>query len=220
MSDKTFVRILLLALLLASRVMAQDPVRDAFATSYRYEKSQNYEDAIKVLMVLEEQDYLLDLRLGWLYYLSGKFANSRQHYQAAIAAAPKAVEPRLGLMLPLLAQTRYAELETMAKQVLMIDPNNYYASLRLAIALRSQDKLSQAEEINSAMLELYPSDVSFLSQLGLVHVAQKKNTAARQVFTMILTLDPENVLAKQQLETLPIVDDARKHEKALLGPVR
>jgi tetratricopeptide (TPR) repeat protein len=188
----------------------QDAVLDAFATSYKYEKAQNYPDAIKAIVILKDQDYLVNLRLGWLYYLSGNYANSRQRYQMAIAAAPKAIEPRLGHMLPLLAQARYAEVETVARQVLTMDAGNYYASLRLAIALRMQGKLPQAEEVNKAMLGLYPTDVKFLTELGLVYVGQKNHASARLVFRRILTLDPENVVAKRHFAAPPAARSSRE----------
>lgn len=193
----------------AASASGQDLVLDSFANSYKYEKAQNYEDAIKSIVILKDQGYLVQLRLGWLYYLSGNHANSRQHYLKAIAAAPKAIEPRLGYMLPLLAQARYAEVETVARQVLMMDAGNYYASLRLAIALRMQGKLPQAAEVNNAMLELYPTDVSFLTEMGLVLVAQKDHAKARQAFYRVLTLDPENVVAKRHLAPPPPARSSR-----------
>jgi len=193
----------------ASEAFSEDAVLDAFAKSCKYEKAQNYEDAIKAIVILNEHDYLVNLRLGWLYYRSGNYANSRQRYQMAVTAAPKAIEPRLGYMMPLLAQSRYPEVEAVAKQVLTMDSGNYYASLRLAIALRLQGKLSQAEEVNNSMLELYPTEVSFLTQQGLVYVGQKDHTAARKVFRKILTLDPENVVAKKQLAELPATSNSQ-----------
>jgi len=196
---RTCPALLILILAAAAPALGQDSVHDAFVQSYRYEKAQNYQDAIKALVVLDEKGYLGNLRLGWLYYLSGNYANSRQHYQAAIAAMPKAIEPRLGYMLPLLAQARYAEVEMVARQVLMIDSANYYASLRLAVSLRMQGKFAPAQQVCQSMVGLYPTDISFLVELGLCHVAQKNRTAATSVFRQVLILDPENVTAKQQL---------------------
>ncbi len=198
------IRQLVITCVLASTVLAgttfgQDAVQNAFTRSYKYEMSQNYEDAIKAILVLEKQDYLVHLRLGWLYYLRGNYANSRHHYQKAVAAAPQAIEPRLGYMLPLLAQARYTEVEVVARQVLTVDANNYYASLRLAVSLRMQGKLAQAANVSGSMLARYPTDIKFLTELGLVHLARKDHANTRLAFRKILTLDPENVIAKRHL---------------------
>jgi tetratricopeptide (TPR) repeat protein len=180
----------------------EEEIRDAYHKSYRYEKAQNYEDAIKAItpvIVAYPQGYTVNLRFGWLYYLSGNYANSKVYYQAAIKSAPASIEAKLGYTLPLLAQERYDETETITRQVLRIDASNYYASLRLAFSLRMQKKYDAAEEVLNRILPLYPTDVKFLAELGLVKVAQEQREAARRIFADVLTLDPENVVAKEQL---------------------
>ena len=185
--------------------MTDDDIREAYHKSYQYERTQNYPDAVKALTLLHQaypEGYTVNLRLGWLYYLSGNFANAKVHYQTVIKVAPSSVEAKLGFMLPMLAQARYKDVEAMAKQVMEIDHSNYLANLRLAIALRMQKKFDQAEEVAMRMLVLYPTDLGFLTQLGLIKIAQKDPESATQLFTDILTLDPENVTAKQQLAAL------------------
>jgi len=179
--------------------------RQSYYSSYRYEKSQNYADAIKALLVVQKadpQDYTVNLRLGWLYHLAGKYANARLHYQKAVSAAPRSIEAKLGYMLPLLAQNRYEQVETVARQVLKRDPGNYYANLRLAYALRMQKKLELALNVVRAMVEFYPTDVSFLTEFGLIKAALGYRHSARRIFSDVLILDPENVTAKQQLGKL------------------
>lgn len=190
---------LLVWFLWSGQTIAQQTTKDAFATSYRYEKAQNYPDAINALLVIKSKGYLYDLRLGWLYYLSGNYANARLHYQSAVAAAPAAIEPRLGLTLPLMAQMRYDEVESVAKQILMVDPSNFTANLRLCMVLRYQQKNSQALEIARRMLMLYPTDVSFLAEQGLLLAATNEIAGAKKSFEVVLTLDPENVTAKSYL---------------------
>lgn len=181
---------------------SDDAIRDAYHNSYRYEKAQNYDDAIKAIIPVSTaypQGYTVNLRLGWLYYLAGNFANSKACYQAAMKVAPDSIEAKLGYTLPLLAQERYEEVETIAALVIRVDAANYYANLRLAFALRMQRKYDAAKEVLNRMLPLYPTDVKFLAELGLVHVAQNQPDAARRVFADIVTLDPENVVARERL---------------------
>ncbi len=183
--------------------MRNEQIRECYASSYRYEKTQNYEDAIKALLVVHQsfpQGYTINLHLGWLYYLKGNYANSEQHYLTAIKVLPGSVEAKLGYLLPLLARARHEQAETIAKQIAEVDPRNYYGNLRLAFALRMQAKCDQAEAVLQRMLTLYPADVGLLTEMGLVKVGQGEREASRRLFNEVLTLDPENVTAKTMLD--------------------
>ena len=185
--------------------LTETEIRDAYHKSYRYEKAQNYADAIKALAPVATaypQGYTVNLRLGWLYYLSGSYATARTCYQTAIKTAPDSIEAKLGHLLPLLAQERYDDAETSAKQVLRIDPVNYLANLRLAFALRMQKKFDAAEQVLNGMLVLYPTDISLLTEFALIKLAKDQKADAKRVFNDVLTLDPENVTAKAQLSKL------------------
>jgi tetratricopeptide (TPR) repeat protein len=185
--------------------MSEDEIRDCYYKSYNYEKSQNYADAIKALQVAFRafpSGYTLNLRLGWLYYLSGKYVNAEQHYLTAVKVAPGSIEAKLGYTLPLLAQERYEDVEVVARQVLRVDLSNYYANLRLIIALRGQDKADSAEKVADAMLALYPTDVPLLAQKALLRLDAGDAATARASFRDILILDPQNVLAREQLKSL------------------
>jgi len=74
--------------------MSDTEIRDAYYKSYSYEKTQNYADAIKVItpvITAYPQGYTVNLRLGWLYYLGGNYANSKTYYQAAMKIAPASI---------------------------------------------------------------------------------------------------------------------------------
>lgn len=200
---------LLLCLLLltpaAQAALTDAVIRDAYHSSYRYEKAQSYADAIKALAPVAEaypQGYTVNLRLGWLHYLQGSQATARAYYEASMKVAPNSIEAKLGYLLPLLAQERYEEAESVARQIVRIDPANYYANLRLAYALRMQKKNEAAADIVNRQLVYYPTDVSLLLELGLLKVAQELPAEALRVFQDVLTLDPENVVAKAQIARL------------------
>ena len=180
-------------------------IRDAYHKSYRYEKAQNYTDAIKALAPVVDAyptAYTVNLRLGWLNYLTGGYANARKHYETAIKTAPDSIEAKLGHTLPLMAQEKWEDAEAVAKQVLRIDPSNYLANLRLSYVLRLQKKFDAAEQILNGMLVLYPTDISLLTEFALIKLAKDNKPEAKRVFNDILTLDPENVTAKAQLSKL------------------
>ena len=202
---KILLALLFTAFAASAATLTDAEIREAYHKSYRYERSQNYPDAIKTLapvVTAYPQGYTVNLRLGWLYYLSGNYATSRTHYQSAIKTAPDSIEAKLGHTLPLMAQERYEEAEAAAKQVLRIDPSNYLGNLRLAYCLRMQKKLDATESLLNAMLVLYPTDISLLTEFALIKLAKNQNADAKRVFNDVLTLDPENVVAKAQLSKL------------------
>ena len=180
-------------------------IRDTYHKSYRYEKAQNYADAIKALSPVIDAyptAYTVNLRLGWLNYLTGGFATARKHYETAIKTAPDSIEAKLGHTLPLMAQEKWDDAAVVARQVLRIDPSNYLANLRLTYVLRLQKKFDAAEQILNGMLVLYPTDISLLTEFALIKLAKDNKPEAKRIFNDILTLDPENVTAKAQLSKL------------------
>ncbi len=175
-------------------------LQEALRVSVEQEKTLNYREAIKTILAKYDahpDDYTFNLRLGWLYYLSGDYRRSVEYYDKAVHLAPEATEAKLGRLLALLANTQYKEAEVAADQVVRNDPGNYYGNLRLAFALRMQAKLIAAERVVKRMLVAYPVDIPFLSESGLLDVAQNKTDAARETFAEVLSLDPTNTLAKQ-----------------------
>ncbi|WP_029520931.1 tetratricopeptide repeat protein [Persephonella sp. IF05-L8] len=202
-----FKKILLSILILSyfSFGIEYEDIKNAYYRSYQYEKSGNYEDAIKALIPLYKEypnGYTINLRLGWLYYLDKKYANSIYHYEKAMKLLPSSVEAKLGYTLPLLSQNRYSDVEKVCYQILNIDFYNYYGNLRLSFVLRMQNKFTLAEKVINKMLALYPTDTNFLVELGLLKFATGKKEEAKKIFNDVLILDPENVIAREYLKKL------------------
>ena len=200
---KTFF--LLMLLLLGAPLLALDDaaIREAYHNSYAYERVENYDDAIRsMLPVLRDypETYTVNLRLGWLYYLNKKYANALEHYEKAIKIAPASIEAKLGHLLPLLAQARYAEVEREAFQILNVDFYNYYGNMRLIYALRMLHKYEAAEKVVLKMLAIYPIDVIFLTEYALIRHGQGDTDTAVKVFYDVQILDPENPTAKDFLK--------------------
>lgn len=180
-------------------------IKQAYAKSYLYERVGDYKDAVRVLMPVYEaypDSYTVNLRLGWLYYLMGKYANSVYHYKKADRAIPSSVESKLGLSLPLIAQERWSEAEQVLYRVLAIDYYNYYGNLRLAKVLGKEGKYNQQIAVALKMLNIYPTAVPFLLLLGegYYHLGNLKR--AKEIFKNVLILDPENITAKGYLDKI------------------
>ena len=55
-----------------------------FSASYNYEKNGDYKNAISsILKVYDKDNYFINLRLGWLYYLSADYNSSKKYYESA-----------------------------------------------------------------------------------------------------------------------------------------
>ena len=174
-------------------------LQEEYYRSYAYERIGDYENAIKSIMPIYQKypiGYTVNLRLGWLYYLRGAYANSKDHYAKAMKILPNSNDAKLGYSLNLVVQRQWEEVEKLMYQILNIDYYNYYANLRLSYVLRMQGKHDLAEKVIDKMLLLLPTDVSFLSERALVKIAQGDRSTTTEIYNDILILDPENVAAK------------------------
>ncbi|WP_457640121.1 tetratricopeptide repeat protein [Persephonella sp.] len=201
MIKTSFLAVLLV--FFSSFALDYEEIKKSYYRSYQYEKTGDYENAVKALSFVYNEypdSYTVNLRLGWLYYLMKKYANSVFHYEKAIKAAPYSVEAKLGLTLPLLAQQKFSDVEKVCYQILKTDYYSYYGNLRLSYVLRAQKKFKEAKSVDIKMLTLYPTDVNFLLELALSEFYMGNKKDAQKLFKDILILDPENPTAKEYLK--------------------
>ena len=205
---RTRQRLILLAFLLGGATLSgplhgQEPdIKAAYHASYEYERAEDYQDGIRALAPVYEaypNGYTVNLRMGWLFYFNGNYNNAVAHYEVARSAAPFALEPKLGQLLPLLAQGRWSDAERVAYEVVSVDHYNYYGNVRLVLALRMQQKFESAYQIALKMAGAYPTDLTFLTELALLNEARGNEEEALRLFTDLQILDPENEAARNYL---------------------
>jgi len=173
-----------------------------FQESYDQEAMGHNQEALAALDKLSAErngSYVALLRRGWLQYRLGKNGPAVEAYNKAIAMVPKAVEPRLGILLPLMADKQWATVEKHARDVLKVDPESYLGTLRLAFALYSENKLVEAQSLYQKLVDAYPSDTEARSGLGWTLFKLHKTKEAVAVFKALLDFSPKNVLAQQGL---------------------
>jgi tetratricopeptide (TPR) repeat protein len=173
-----------------------------FQESYDQEAAGKNQEALSTLDKLssEKRDsYVALLRRGWLCYRLGRNAPAIEAYTKAIAVAPKAVEPRLGILLPLLAEKQWATTEKYAREVLKVAPENYLATLRLAFALYNQGRFAESRTLYQRIVNAYPSDAEARGGLGWALLKLRKSRAAAAVFRAVLDFAPRNTLAQHGL---------------------
>jgi len=198
-----FVIVASLCMVRTAHGAAGDPA--LFQESYDQEavgKNQEALSALDRLSAEQNGSYVALLRKGWLRYRLGKHAPAIEAYAKAIALTPKAVEPRLGILLPLLATKQWAGLEKHARDLLKLDPESYLGTLRLAFALYNESKLVEARALYQKVVDAYPSDPEARAGLGWALLKLHKNKAAAEAFRAVLDFAPKNALAQQGLAAL------------------
>lgn len=180
---------------------AQVPAADAFQRSYDLEAQGLYAAALTALeqAAAPRPSYLFALRRGWLLYLAARHDEAIVAYRQAIAAAPKAVESRLGLMLPQMALRRWQDALSTGEEILALDADNYLAASRRAFCLYNLGRFPQAESAYAGVLQLYPADVEMGAGLGWSLLKQGKKAAAAEQFRRVLSVAPVNGSARTGL---------------------
>jgi tetratricopeptide (TPR) repeat protein len=195
--------LLALVVLLAPRpVPAQSRLSDLYRRSYALEARSDIAGALSAMDEIASAgatDYMFYLRKGWLQYLAAQYAQSAAAYGHAVELEPKAIEPRLGLMLPLMALRRWADAERAGTQVLAAAPGDFTAQSRIAFIAYSQGRFPEAEAWYRKALAGFPSNVEMRAGLGWSLLKQGRKSDARAEFERIVAVAPDHASAKEGL---------------------
>jgi tetratricopeptide (TPR) repeat protein len=173
-----------------------------FQESYDFEAIGRLEESLTALDRLSEAKrgtYVAVLRRAWLLYKLGRNPQSIEVYEKASGLEPKAVEARLGLLLPLMAEQHWPEAEKTAREILKVDNSNYLATLRLAFVQYNLKRYAESKTLYKKLAELYPGDVEVRAGLGWAWLKLGKKSEAAATFREVLELAPKNALSLQGL---------------------
>jgi tetratricopeptide (TPR) repeat protein len=174
--------------------------QDAFKSSFSWEFKGNYPDAIASLKaVYDENSYELNLRLGWLNYLSGSFTEATAYYQKAIALKPYAIEPRFGYVLPASALGNWEQVITQYNEILGIDPQNTQANYRMGMIYYGKQDYTKAERYFEKVVNLYPFDYDSSIMYAWTYLKLGKYREAQVLFNKVLMLRPDDQSAQEGL---------------------
>ena len=178
-------------------------VPELFASSFAYETAGDVDralnDVLRVVRIAPDH-YVATLRAGWLYYLKGRYSDSVELYQKAVKLAPSAAEPKLGLMLPLMAAGRWGEAEKIGEMVLTRAPRNYLAGSRMAYIAFSQGRWKVAEQRYQEVLDDYPGDIEMMLGLAWTWAKEGRAADAKGLFQKVLAIRKDNVNARTGLD--------------------
>lgn len=183
-------------------IMAQDQKEmiSAFEESYTLETDGKYSEAIKGLKdIYDPASYHINLRLGWLCYLSGQFTESAAYYQKAIDLKPYAIEARFGLTYPTSAAGNWAQVKAQYIKILELDPQNTRANYYYGLMHYEAGDFSLAAKHFERVVNLYPFDAESVLMYGWANFQLGKTREAKILFNEVLLIDPDNESALEGL---------------------
>jgi tetratricopeptide (TPR) repeat protein len=187
---------------------AQNPARarmlEQFHASLAQETKGDIDGALKSMTDVQagnEGDYLLNLRLGWLNYLTGNYAESVRYYQTASHLADQtSVEALLGLRLPLAALKDWGAVAETYQHILQLDSGNKEANLRLGQIYLYRGEFVNAKPFLDKARTAFPADYEanlscawdsyYLQDFGL----------SRRCFETALMLSPGDTSATRGMQ--------------------
>lgn len=196
--------ILFFVLIITVSVSAQNTTVEAFRKSYVYESEYDYAKAISSMasIVDGEKKYNVNLRLGWLYYLSGDFIKSETYYRKSIELAPESIEARLGLVYPLSKLNSWDKVIEVYKSILSVDENHTSTHYQLAYIYYVRKMYTEAITHLNKVLKLYPFDYDSNLLIGATYLKTGQIKEAKYHYTLALEYNPSNTELETVIEGL------------------
>ncbi len=191
--------------LLAVSIQAQNitELQSAFSESYIAENQKNYELAItKMKPIYKENDYISNIRLGWLNYLSKKYSESITNYKKAIELKPYAIEARLGCVKPLSAIENWEKVKEQYLEILKIDPLNTTANYWLGVIYFNKKDYKTAINLFEKIVNLYPLDYDSVIMLAWAKINNNNHADAKLLFQQALIIRPSDSSAQSGLQLI------------------
>jgi len=166
---------------------------DLWSQSVTLETKSDYKGAIAKMTDLTRSgadNYLANLRTGWLALQNKDYDTAIANYRAASGRAPSAVTPAQGLASTYRAKGDNDNAEHACRQVLSHDPGNVTALQMLGAIYFEKKDYSNAALAYDSLLRLYPEDTTALSGYGWAQIYLNHKANAIPEFERLLILSP------------------------------
>ncbi len=181
----------------------QKELQEAFSKSYAFEADKKYAEAISALTSLSSENrYEINLRLGWLYYLSLKYDQSIAYYLKCTTLMPVATEPLWAVLNPYLAKEDWVNVEKTYLSILKQDPKNTTANYKLGLIYYYRKNYTAAKKYFDVTLNLFPFDYDSLLMSAWTHYFLGNMKDAKVLFNKVLLYAPND---KSALEGLSLI---------------
>ena len=195
--------LVIIGIIFASAIHAQSDLKvieSAFESSYSMETKGEYANAVSTLKaVYNETSYEINLRLGWLTYLSGLFTESTAYYQKAIKLKPYSSEAKFGYAFPASAMGNWDQVITQYQEILKIDPQNTLANYRMGSIAYGKNDFTTAEKYLEKVVNLYPFDYDSNILFAWTNYKLGKLRESQVLFHKVLLIKPKDSSAMEGL---------------------
>lgn len=198
--------IILVLLLIGFSAFSQsmEALQSAFSKSYEAENAKNYLNAINELKVnYDANNYVMNIRLGWLNYLAKQYIESINYYEKSIALKPYAIEARFGCVKPLSALEDWERVKKQYNEILTIDPQNTVANYWLGVIYYNRKDFTNATKLFEKIVNLYPLDYDSVIMLAWSKLNSSKPAEAKVLFHQALIIRPNDSSALSGLKLIP-----------------
>lgn len=179
---------------------AEKSKQEVFKKSYTFETNGDYTDAIAAIKAIYDEDsYEINLRLGWLTYLSGNFTESLPYYRKCVQLRPLSIEARLGIVLPLSSVGNWSEVESHYRQILETDPANSLVNYRMGLLHYGREDFQNAAKYFELVVNHYPFDYDGVIILAWTNFKLGKFREAQVLFNKALLIHPDDESAQEGL---------------------
>ena len=180
-----------------------EKVQEVFSKSYGFETVGDYAEAIKSLKAVYDPDsYHINVRLGWLTYISGQFTESAAYYHKAIELKPYSIEARFGLTYPASSMGNWAQVKSQYIKILEVDPQNTKANYYFGLMYYESGDFEPAAKHFEKVVNLYPFNIESVLMYAWSNLQLGKIREAEVLFNEVLIIDPYNQSALEGLELI------------------
>ena len=163
------------------------------AASTAAEASKDYPTAIRHIESYAKsggEPFYAALRLGWLHYLNGSYADAQRHYSKAASLQPSSINAKLGVLNTAVANKNARLTHVAATALLKLDPINYQGLSALADLSLARRDYREADTGYARILNYYPDDPDALSGAAWSALRNGDKTTAHERFRLLLGRNP------------------------------
>lgn len=154
--------------------------------------------------------------VGWLFERAKDDRGARAAYEKAMAADPRSLAARNGLVLVLLRLSEVPRAVALARETVTAYPNSAEAQVHLGLVLAASGDTRGARRAYDAALARSNDDVGVLVLLGTTYLDLEQNALAHQALDRALEVAPADATVLVACATLAIDEERLEEAQALL----